>query len=82
MIVNVELTEHGVAKFNQFFAQHAKEGLDMQATLFELMDVIQVRLCLKEDLVYELAGQYTANARPATLTLSAQDINVTHEPEV
>jgi len=81
MITNIELTQSGVEKFNQFFADHAKTGVDMQAVMFELLDVMQERASMDESLVYELGGQYTRSGNPALLTLDIQDISVTEEED-
>lgn len=81
MITNIELTQSGAAKFNQFFADNAKEGVDIQAVTFELLDIMQERASMEESLVYELGGQYTRSGNPALLTLDSQDISVTEEDE-
>lgn len=81
MITNIELTQSGATKFNQFFADNAKSGVSMQAVMFELLDVIQERATMDETLVYELGSEYTLSGRPELLTLSKDDISVTEEDD-
>lgn len=81
MIKNIELTEAGAAKFNRFFARHAKKSVSMQAVMFEVLDVIQERVDSDEALEYELGRQYTISGNPELFTLSQDDIIVTEEPD-
>lgn len=79
MITNIELTETGAAKFNSFFAAAAKNGVSMQAVMFELLDILADRASNGESLSYELGSQYTSTGRPEILRLSDSDITVTKE---
>jgi hypothetical protein len=77
MITNIELTQTGADKFNGFFAAHAKDGVSMQAVMFEVLDVLQERASMDESLVYELGRQYTISGNPELLTFGASDVEVT-----
>ena len=81
MITNIELKPSGVEKFNRFFSAHAKEGVSMQAVMFEVLDVIQERASMDEALEYELGRQYTISGNPELLTLEPSDITVTEEAD-
>jgi hypothetical protein len=81
MITNIELTETGTTKFNIFFAAAAKEGVSMQAVMFELLDILADRASMGESLSYELGSQYTITGRPEILRLDASDVAVTEESD-
>lgn len=81
MITNIELAPSGVEKFNRFFADYAKEGVSMQAVMFEVLDIMQDRVSMDESLVYELGKHFTSTGRPEILTLDSEDISVTEEPD-
>jgi len=81
MITNVELNESGTAKFNEFFAKHAKPGTNMQAVCFELLDKLLDRAAMGEALHYELHRQHTNSGNPELLFLDSTDIEVTEEAD-
>jgi hypothetical protein len=81
MITNIELTETGVEKFNQFFNDCARDGVRSQAVLFEALDVFQERVISGESLSYELGKSFTATGRPEILYLTRDDILVTEESD-
>lgn len=81
MISTLELTESGTAKFNNFFASFAKDGVSIQAVLFEMLDVIQDRAANQESYIYELGHVYTKTGHPELLRLSADDIKITEEED-
>lgn len=81
MITNIELTERGADKFNTFFAAHARDGVSMQAVMFEMLDVMQDRASMDESLSYELGRQYTSSGNPEVLTLDAEDVLLTTEDD-
>lgn len=81
MITNVELTDSGTAKFNQFFADHAKPGTNMQAVCFDLLDKLLDRVSMGEGLHYELRRQHTNSGNPELLFLDATDIELTEAPD-
>ena len=81
MITNIELKPSGVEKFNTFFAQNARDGLDMQVVMLDVLSALQERAIMDESLVYELGRFDTQSGNPALLTLTDADISVTEEPE-
>ncbi len=81
MIVNLELTESGSEKFNKFFHDSAKDDINIQAVLFEVLDVMQERAANKESFVYELGHLYTKTGRPEHLHLSPRDVKITEEDD-
>jgi len=81
MITNVELTESGINKFNSFFALTAKDGVDMQAVMFEMLGVLENRACMSESFSYELHHQFTVSGRPEVLHLDADDVFITEEAD-
>lgn len=81
MITNIELTESGTTKFNNFFSAVAKDGVSMQAVMFELLDVLTDRAGMGESFSYELASQFTNSGRPEILSLEASDVVVTEEAD-
>lgn len=81
MIKSIELTEAGANKFNSFFAASAKDGVSMQAVMFELLDVLTDRAGMSESFSYELGGQFTNSGRPEVLNLDAADVTVTEEDD-
>ena len=81
MITNVELTDSGTAKFNAFFAAHAKPGTNMQAVSFDLLDKLLDRVSIGDALDYELHRQRTNSGNPEVLSLDAADIQLNEQPD-
>lgn len=81
MITNVELSDLGTDKFNEFFEAHAKPGTNMQAVCFDLLDKLLDRVSVGESLHYELHRQHTRSGNPEILSLDAADIETTEQPD-
>ncbi len=81
MVTNIELTETGATKFNAFFTNNSKDGVHIQAVMFELLDILADRVSMGESLSYELGSQYTNTGRPEILRLDDQDVSVTEEAD-
>lgn len=81
MITNIELTQSGTDKINDFFATYAKAGVNMQAVMLDVLDVLQERVSMDESLSYELGRQYTISGNPEVLTMAQADISVTEEDD-
>jgi hypothetical protein len=75
-VQNIELTESGVAKFNRFFADVAKNGVRMDAVILDVLNVLESRAENDESFVYELHSQHTVSGRPELLILDSEDVSV------
>lgn len=81
MVTSIELTQADTEAFNDFFSTNAKPGVNMQAVLFEVLDVLADRAGNAESLSYELRSQYTVSGRPELLYLSAEHVTVSEEAD-
>lgn len=75
-VQNIELTESGVAKFNLFFFEMAKDAVKIDAVMLDVLNVLESRAQNDESYVYELHSQFTISGRPELLILDAEDVSV------
>lgn len=79
LVTGFELTEAGVAKWNAWLEQHARDGVDLQATTLEMLRKVEEHFTGGEALVYELGGHYTLTGRPELFELGTDDVDATTE---
>lgn len=81
MIIGLQLTDSGTAKFNAWFEATAREGVRVEAVAMELCDQMIDRLTLNESLAYELGPRYTISGRPEMLILERGDVETEEQAD-
>lgn len=81
MVTSIELTDGAISKWNAWFAATAKDGVKLQATTLEMLNVIEDRACSGESFVYELGQRYTLSGRPELFTLASDEVTITQEAD-
>lgn len=81
MITNIELTDSGVKKFNNWFTDVAKPEVRIEVIMLEMLNIMQDRWSSGESRVYELGQPYTNTGHPELFRLDDIDVVVTDEIE-
>lgn len=76
MITQIELTETGLEKFNQWFFGVADPAVRAEVVMLEMLGIMEDRLDGNESLVYELERQFTLTGNPELLHLESDDVHI------
>lgn len=82
MITNIELTETGLEKFNEWFSGVARADVRIDAVMLEMLNIMQDRWNSGESRVYELGQRYSKTGRPELFRLDDVDVVVTEDSDV
>lgn len=69
MITSVELTDRGVEKLNNWFADKVKPGVRLDVVTLEVLQRIEDQYAEGYVFPYELSPQFTTSGRPELLPL-------------